>query len=128
MKILTFTIVLSVLALAEPKYTPAYQKCIDKATSNQASWQCADKERQHWDKILNSTYKKLMAKYKDRPKKQKELRKLQRAWIAYRDLNCEFYIGLNDDPPGTMEQGFYRFCLMRMTAQRAQELQDFLIN
>ncbi|MEJ0063191.1 MAG: lysozyme inhibitor LprI family protein [Alphaproteobacteria bacterium] len=50
--------------------------------------QCALEDWKKADAELNAVYKKLMKKIS--PAGQKELRAVQRAWIAYRDRQCAF--------------------------------------
>ena len=47
---------------------------------------CADREVRVWEDRLNTTYEALMAKAT--PKLREGYRKMQRAWIAYRDARC----------------------------------------
>jgi len=59
---------------------------------------CADRELQWWDARLNTTYKKLRARFlaydADKPdyapSQSDALREMQRAWIPYRDALCAF--------------------------------------
>ena len=71
------------------------------------------------DSRLNANYKSLMAKIAD-PRK-KDLQEAQRAWIRFRELNCKFY---NDPDGGIIARIEAAECTLRLTAERATELQS----
>ena len=50
---------------------------------------CEQEEAREADKALNAAYKELVAKYADDSLFRAKLKKAQRAWIAYRDLELE---------------------------------------
>ena len=75
--------------------TKQYSVCMDKSdgvTSNMIDCIVAETNRQ--DVRLNKVYKAFMAELSAERKKQ--LQTAQRAWITYRDANCNFYF----DPDG----------------------------
>ncbi len=61
-----------------------------------------------WDRILNETFRELLADLKDK-EREKKLREMQRAWIVSRDRTCEFYdpgsSRLAGDPDGRRLHG-----------------------
>lgn len=94
---------------------------------------CLDLERRFWDGELNRAYGDLMARARAQdaemqeigatvPKLVPALRDMQRGWIAFRDLTCDFeraqWGGGTGGGPATLS------CLMRLTAQQAMYLQD----
>jgi uncharacterized protein YecT (DUF1311 family) len=71
-----------------------------------------DAELAYADKRLNSTYKELMSKINAAD--QLALRSSQRAWIAFRDLDCEFGWGDRRD------------CLIARTEERVSQIRESL--
>ena len=81
---------------------------------------CIGAETELQDIRLNKAYQEVMAQLSALRKKQ--LQDAQRAWIKYRDANCNFY----DDPDGgTMASLISSDCFMSATASRAKELEGF---
>ena len=83
--------------------------------------QCATREAEVWDGILNETFRRLRDKL-DEPVRVK-LRDMQRAWIESRDRTCAFY---DDYHQGTIARPMSALCINRETARRALFLLDFL--
>jgi uncharacterized protein YecT (DUF1311 family) len=54
-------------------------------------------------------------------KRKKTLLDAQRAWIKFRDLNCEFYY---DPDGGTAARLARTDCFLQATADRAKELKN----
>ncbi len=96
-----------------------YQACFDNATNNHAMIQCTHKELAYQDARLNRYYKRAMRRLE--PDEKKRLRKAQRAWIAFRDLECEFEG--RQMRGGSAEPLLIGGCLVDMTWKRADELQ-----
>ena len=65
-----------------------FQSCYDHAANNHALIRCADMEYRHYDRLLNRNYRLLMRALP--PREQARLREAQRAWIRFRDLECDF--------------------------------------
>ncbi len=77
---------------------------------------CLNAQRAHWGKQLTIAYQGLM---KTVPAQQRgPLRAAERAWIKYRDANCDYYAA----GEGTIARIDSAECLRRMTEQRAREL------
>jgi uncharacterized protein YecT (DUF1311 family) len=90
--------------------------CIQKEgnTSNAALIQCYSRESEVWDLRLNASYRAALAKMdKDAAG---NLRKTQRAWIAWRDATCR-------QPEvafkGTMAGPMAAWCAMDLTARQS---------
>jgi len=81
---------------------------------------CIGEETNRQDARLNKAYKEIMAQLS--PARKKELRKAQRAWIKFRDANCNFYA---DPDGGTSATLNSNDCFMSSTAARANELENF---
>lgn len=80
--------------------------------------------QEKWEAKLNSAYKVL--KQKMPSEEFAALQQAQRAWIAFRDKQIESYsitYGLMD---GTMWTPIHAGAVMRITKQRAMELENYL--
>lgn len=79
---------------------------------------CLNAQHAHWDKELTIAYQEAM---KNAPPAQKQkLREAERAWIKYRDANCEYYaVG-----EGSIARIDAAACLRDMTERRARELKS----
>lgn len=97
-----------------------FSACMDKAGGVTVDMiECITTEYQHQDAQLNTAYTSLMNTLGADRKKQ--LKTAQRAWITYRDSNCDFYM---DPDGGTLARVSANHCMMQMTANRAQEIED----
>ncbi len=77
---------------------------------------CLMAQHAHWDNELTAAYQRAM---KDAVSAQKEkLRDAERAWIKYRDANCDYYAA----GEGTIARIDAAACLRDMTKRRAEEL------
>ncbi|WP_309666264.1 lysozyme inhibitor LprI family protein [Tabrizicola sp.] len=91
---------------------------------------CAEQDWQKADIALNITYKEVMAEMKAMDEGLPEelqgaeaaLREAQRAWVAFRDANCEA-AGF-EMRGGSAEALLVYGCLRRMTVDRTQELAE----
>ncbi|MCC7278522.1 MAG: DUF1311 domain-containing protein [Chromatiaceae bacterium] len=81
---------------------------------------CIGAETKRQDTRLNKVYKEVMAQLS--PARNKELQAAQRAWIKFRDANCNYYA---DPEGGTMATVSSNDCFMTATASRAKELEGF---
>ena len=84
--------------------------------------ECANKELEEVTKKLNTTYnsyRKLLE-----PKKQKDLKEVQLAWIKYKDLRCSFEYSFYEG--GTMAGLIGTSCLTYITNQRLKEFEKVL--
>ena len=76
------------------------------------------------DRELNKTYKSALNLMKT-SEAVKRLRDSQRAWLAFRDLNCPLMVG----PPGSggsLHAALWSLCLANMTKDRTSELNEIL--
>ncbi|MDR5900411.1 lysozyme inhibitor LprI family protein [Halomonas vilamensis] len=114
-----FYLALSPVTQAEDLYTKSYASCMDESggvTVNMMNCIGAEIERQ--DAQLNGAYHNLRSNISD--KRQQELLGAQRLWIQYRDANCLFYATAG----GTLAMVASNECVLRETAQRAEELEN----
>ena len=63
--------------------------CYDTAMTQAAISDCAQAESQSLDKDLNTAYKAVLKRFAEKPGFREKLKKAQRAWIAFRDLELE---------------------------------------
>lgn len=102
----------------------AHAETIDcKNASDQATLnQCADLDYQAADKKLNETYSKLLKKVS--PQSKPRLQKAERAWVAYREAQCEF---LTSSPtPYSAQPMIHLYCLSRLTEAQTKLLDEQL--
>ncbi len=96
---------------------------------------CQFAESRVWDSILNREYKALMAGARDEDAddsfnfpefahRVEKLRLAERAWIAFRDAECDFSYSLWG--PGSARNPAAAGCLVQLTAERAITLRDYL--
>ena len=102
-------------------YSSTYTQCMDTASSTTAMGACIQAETKLQDERLNRVYKQLLAKLA--PGQQKNLREVQRKWIAYRDGNCAFHRNLSD---GSLYRIEGAMCVVDMSKTRAAELERVL--
>ena len=97
--------------------------CMDKSDGVTVNMMdCIDAEIKRQDVRLNKAYKTLMT-VELPPERKKQLQAAQRAWIKFRDLNCDFF---HDPNGGTIAGVNANSCMMQMTADRAKELENFI--
>lgn len=113
--------VVSSTALAvEAPTSAAHSVCMDKSGGvTSAMLDCIATELQRQDARLNKAYKATMAPLSAPRKKQ--LLAAQRAWLAFRDANCQFYA---DPEGGSVVTVVVNDCVLSATATRALELEN----
>lgn len=112
--------VLSALAFLFPSFAAA-QNCKNPDTQL-AMNACAARDYDREDKRLNQTYRDLLTKIESA--KREKLREVQRAWLSYRDLNCDFQSA--DYEGGSIYSLVQSSCLGEMTKQRTKDLKLML--
>jgi uncharacterized protein YecT (DUF1311 family) len=96
----------------------AQPDCMNTATTQLAMNECAGKKLQQSDQKLNAAYRALL----DKVSKQggEQLRKTQRAWLAWRDAQCAFEtMGTRD---GSVNPMVHAMCIDELTQQQAKRL------
>jgi len=99
--------------------TQQFSACMD--TSNGVTSRmldCIDAETKRQDTRLNKAYKVVMDDLS--PDRKKQLQTAQRAWLSYRDTNCQFYA---DPEGGSLARVNGNSCFMSATASRSAELE-----
>lgn len=98
-----------------------FSACMDKSGGVTVDMlDCIGAETKIQDARLNKAYKNVMSQLS--PARKKQLQDAQRAWIKYRDTNCNFYA---DPDGGTMATVSLNDCFMSATASRAKEIEGF---
>jgi uncharacterized protein YecT (DUF1311 family) len=109
----------------QDRYTKAYTECIntgDAARGIQpAMTGCAGLEAERQDKILNTTYARVMSK-RTKPA-QAKLRLLQRGWIKQRDTTCRQEEAEYEG--GTMAPMVFYTCLANESIKRTIWLERY---
>lgn len=82
---------------------------------------CADRETAVWDQRLNAAYRKALDKMEQEG--AENLRKTQRAWIAYRDARC---MQAWATWQGTMANPAKAWCEMEATARQALWIEGWI--
>jgi uncharacterized protein YecT (DUF1311 family) len=120
MKILVLTMAMIATMAAVPAV--AAETC-DRSDQTQMGMNlCAAADAEAADAKLNAIYKKLAAKAEGTEKTA--LRDAQRAWIAYRDKECDYEtIGSEGGSIRPMEVSM---CVTKITEARTKELGGFL--
>jgi uncharacterized protein YecT (DUF1311 family) len=119
-KLYTRFAALAALVFIYPPFAAA-QNCKNPDTQ-MAMNVCAARDYEREDRRLNQTYRDLIAKLEQG--KREKLREVQRAWLSYRDLNCDFQS--DDYQGGTIYSLIQSSCLADMTKQRTKDLKALL--
>jgi uncharacterized protein YecT (DUF1311 family) len=85
--------------------------------------ECTTAETARRDTRLNANYKSLLATLD--PDRKKALIAAEVAWLKFRDSNCDFIFDPNGGQAARMAANS---CVLRMTAERALELDAFKPN
>lgn len=112
-------------AQIEGRYSPAFDKCLESpdGQSTAGMVQCAGAELEVQDRALNAAYRDLVSDMNARQKAN--LLKAQRAWIAFRDADCQ---ARYDPDWGTLSTINANMCMLRRTVERTIELEEFIEN
>lgn len=110
----------SMIQANDALYTARYALCMDHAGGVTVQMtDCIATELNTQDARLNGAYQKLRSYLS--AERKKALQTAQRLWVKYRDTNCDFY---NDPQGGTLHRMLASECVLRETAERAQELEN----
>ncbi|MCX2545253.1 lysozyme inhibitor LprI family protein [Pseudomonas sp. COW5] len=114
------------LALTPFLFTSVAHAAVDCANaSDQATMnQCAGQEYKAADKELNAVYQQITARLKDNAEGKKLLISAQRAWIGFRDAECNF--SASGVAGGSVYPLIYSNCLTSVTKVRIEALKQYL--
>jgi uncharacterized protein YecT (DUF1311 family) len=116
--LVAFTLGISAAIAADREFSKEFDTCMDKAGGvTPAMIDCISAELKRQDALLNENYRKLMASLST--KRKKTLQEAQRAWLKFRDTNCDFYY---DPDGGTAARVDANECVLNATTDRAKEL------
>lgn len=121
-KIMYFLLLIPCLSLADPGL--GFDECSKKAITTIEIRQCLAQELSYYDKKLNASYNELISKLAKH--QQDSLKKAQRAWLAYRNAECDF--AAFSEQPGTIAPVIITTCFINMTKNRVNELNTYLLN
>ena len=108
------------LAAADSELPQTYSACMDKSKGVTSEMlDCISAEFTRQDARLNENYKRLMSKLS--ATRKEGLLEAQRAWIKFRDTNCNFYY---DPDGGSAAHLAGSDCMLNATADRATELKN----
>lgn len=118
---------LATLMLAAPLFVSTARAADDCANAqDQATMnECAGKDFNAADKKLNDAYKQIEGRLKDDAASKKLLVDAQRAWIAFRDAECNFQGGPRAEA-GSMYPMVVASCQAALTNGRLKDLQGYL--
>ncbi|MGN8278541.1 lysozyme inhibitor LprI family protein [Pseudomonas sp. SMV71] len=97
--------------------------CANAITQGEMN-QCAAQQYKAADKELNDLYKQITARLKDDPKAKQLLVKAQRAWIGFRDAECEF--SASGVEGGSVYPLIYTDCMTAQTKARVEAFKTYL--
>lgn len=117
MRILSLALLSAMLCAA-----PVQADDCDNATTQAAMSQCAADAYAREDKLLNQTYKEVMAKLE--PSRQEALKQAQRDWLKFRDSHCKSEAA--EVQGGSMYPLMMSSCLAETTTARTEKLKESL--
>jgi len=114
------------LALTPFLFTSIAHAAVDCANASDQSTmnQCAGQEYKAADKELNAVYQQITARLKENAEGKKLLVSAQRAWIGFRDAECNF--SASGVAGGSVYPLIYSNCLTSVTKVRTEALKQYL--
>ena len=109
---------------AERGYSRTYDLCMATyaaQTSTRAMGECIGNETKRLEVRLNRAYQAALGRL-EFPRHKAALRKAQRAWIAFRDADCDSYSDADWGPSSGVDE---MACRLGRTAERADELEAY---
>lgn len=115
---------LVLLAVAVLATTPVHaQECNDSSNQHELHV-CADEAYKKTNAVLNATYQEILGRLKDDEPTREMLVKAQRAWLSFRNAECDFATFAAKD--GSIWPMLNLQCLDALTAKRNAELKAYL--
>jgi uncharacterized protein YecT (DUF1311 family) len=119
--LVTALIVTATASLAMAQQSRKKNPC-DNAQTQQEMDNCSAKELRAADQKLNKLYADLSSKLE--PERLAKLKEAERAWIKFRDADCDFQSYLNKG--GTIYPVVYNGCLTDNINNRIKQLEQML--
>jgi len=116
----SFFLLILMAALSSAALGDECDDAVDQLTLNA----CADQAFRKADEELNAVYKKLQSRKMDDAQAGKLLIAAERAWVAFRDAECEFDAA--DSIGGSIYPMIYSGCLERLTKARIEQFDRYL--
>ncbi|WP_347927483.1 lysozyme inhibitor LprI family protein [Pseudomonas helvetica] len=115
-----FLLALAPLLLAPFAHADDCANAADQRTMSE----CAAKDYKKADTQLNALYKQINDRLKDNLESKKLLVGAQRAWVAFRDAECEF--SASGVAGGSVYPMIYSNCLAGLTLKRVEAFKTYL--
>ncbi len=116
----SFLVLILIAAFASAARADECDNAVDQGTMNR----CAEDAWKKADAELNAVYRKLQSRNKDDERASKHLTTAERAWVAFRDAECEY--GAADNQGGSIFPLVYFGCLDKLTKARTNQLKRYL--
>ena len=116
--------ILGAVAALQTPDDPIEEACYKADQSQQAMNMCAGEAYQRADKALNARWAKVLAIYGEDAESKKLLLDGQRAWLTYRDAQCN--LAALDSKGGSIWLLINSGCLAALTRQRTKELAELI--
>ena len=116
-------LVLIALLVCSGVVRTAHAKCENTSTQMEMS-ECVGKALQKDDGALNALYGQIQRRLKPEPDTAKLFTSTQRAWVSFRDAECNFATSLSVG--GTIHPMMVNMCMDQMTLKRIEEFEGYL--
>ena len=97
--------------------------CNDQSTQSDLNV-CADQDFKTADKALNEVYRAIVQRLSQDPEGKTRLTAAQKAWIGFRDAECDFQSGNSIE--GSIYPMLVLICRTGLTQKRTDELKVYL--
>jgi uncharacterized protein YecT (DUF1311 family) len=97
--------------------------CNDQSTQSDLNV-CADQDFKAADKALNEVYRTIVKRLSQDSESKTRLTAAQKAWIAFRDAECDFQSG--NSIQGSIYPMLVSICRTGLTKKRTEELKVYL--
>ena len=118
--LLSATLLISGIAYGEES-PQSHAECMENAASTADMVTCITEEFEREDQRLNDNYQQLRSQLSS--DRQEQLLTAQRAWIAFKEANCDFYA---DPEGGSLARVEANSCVLSETTDRADELETLM--
>ncbi|CAN0598257.1 unnamed protein product [Ectocarpus sp. 12 AP-2014] len=118
--LLSATLLVSGIAYGEES-PQSHAGCMENAVSTADMVTCITEEFEREDQRLNDNYQQLRSQLSS--DRQEQLLTAQRAWIAFKEANCDFYA---DPEGGSLARVEANACVLSETTDRADELETLM--